>query len=144
MTQGRQGEGQLSGWHPKAWFDPIADAGEGALGRRDDRQIWVSFPHERHPPPTLYIWLCCALAVGAIPAKAGAFCIGWDKSFPNYDSAYYSVSHEFRRAKYVVKTKVVGETWVGEDGLPKPLQPRRAYSTITALRVLQRMMPIDG
>jgi hypothetical protein len=54
---------------------------------------------------------------------AGAYCIGWDKSLPNYDPAYYSVSHEFQRAKYVVKVKVIKETWVGEDGKTKPLQP---------------------
>ncbi len=57
------------------------------------------------------------------PAIARAYCIGWDKSLPNYDAHYYSVSHEFRRSEYVVEVQVLRETWLGEDGKPKPLQP---------------------
>ena len=63
-----------------------------------------------------------AIALGA-PSAARAYCMGWDKTLPNYDAQYYSVSHEFRRAKYVIKAKVIQETWVGEDGKPKSLQP---------------------
>ena len=57
------------------------------------------------------------------PGEAKAFCIGWDKSLPNYDPRYYSVSHEFKRATYVAEIKVLHETWIGEDGKPKPLEP---------------------
>ncbi|HET8611211.1 MAG TPA: hypothetical protein VFL92_00415 [Sphingomonas sp.] len=46
-----------------------------------------------------------------------------DKNLPNYDPQYYTVQHEFRRAEYVVKAKVLKEIWLGEDGKPKPLQP---------------------
>lgn len=54
---------------------------------------------------------------------ANAYCVGWDKSLPNYDPKYYSVSHEFKRAKYVIEAKAIRETWLGEDGKPKSLQP---------------------
>jgi len=57
------------------------------------------------------------------PATARAYCIGWDKSLPNYDPLYYSVAHEFRRSEYVVEVKVLRETWLDEDGKPKPLEP---------------------
>jgi hypothetical protein len=70
----------------------------------------------------VYVGLAWAVAVAA-PDAARAYCVGWDKTIPNYDAHYYSVSHEFQRAKYVVKAKVVREIWVGEDGKAKPLQP---------------------
>lgn len=57
------------------------------------------------------------------PSASWAFCIGWDKSLPNYDPHYYSVSHEFRRSKYVVEVRVLRETWLDEDGKPKALEP---------------------
>jgi len=64
-----------------------------------------------------------AVALVSVPAAAGANCLGWDKSLPNYDPHYYSVSHEFRRSRYVIEGQVVRETWLGEDGKEKPLQP---------------------
>lgn len=64
-----------------------------------------------------------ALALGAMPSVAFAYCIGWDKNLPNYDSRYYSVDHEFRRSQWVVKAKVLKETWIGEDGQENSLQP---------------------
>ena len=70
--------------------------------------------------------LLCALAVAGalgLPRIVDAYCIGWDSSLPNYDPEYYSVAHEFARAKYVVTGRVLKETWLGEDGKPKPLQP---------------------
>ena len=57
------------------------------------------------------------------PATARAYCIGWDKSMPNYDPNYYSVPHELLRSEYVVEVQVLRETWLGEDGKPKSLQP---------------------
>ena len=74
-------------------------------------------------PPKFYIWFWCALALGTVPANARAFCIGGDKTFPSYDPQYYSVDHEFRRATYVIKAKVIRETWLGDDGKEKALQP---------------------
>ncbi|MGH7022821.1 MAG: hypothetical protein ACREEB_04420 [Caulobacteraceae bacterium] len=71
----------------------------------------------------LCVWLQCALVIGLTPASASAFCIGWDKNLPSYDPLYYSVSHEYRRAKYVIRAKVIRETWLGEDAKPKPLEP---------------------
>ena len=53
----------------------------------------------------------CALVFAALPVGASAYCIGWDKSLPDYDPRYYSIEHEFNRAKYVVKVKVFGETF---------------------------------
>jgi len=64
-----------------------------------------------------------ALALGAMPSVALAYCKGWDKTLPNYDPQYYSVDHEFRRSQWVIKAKVLKETWIGEDGQGKPLQP---------------------
>ena len=64
-----------------------------------------------------------ALAFGAMPSVAFAYCIGWDKTLPNYDPGYYSVSHEFRRSQWVIKAKVTKEMWIGEDGREKPLYP---------------------
>jgi hypothetical protein len=58
-----------------------------------------------------------------LSGKAGAYCLGNDKSLPGYDPEYYSVSHEFRRSKYVVKARVLREIWLGYDGKEKPLQP---------------------
>ena len=67
--------------------------------------------------------ICLCLAVGMMPTVAKAYCVGWDKEVPNYDPDYYSVSHEFRRSKYVIRAKVIRETWLGEDAKPKPLKP---------------------
>jgi hypothetical protein len=63
------------------------------------------------------------LAALCPPTAASAFCIGWDKRLPNYDPQYYSVPHEYHRAKYVIVARVIRETWLGEDGRPKPLRP---------------------
>jgi len=68
---------------------------------------------------TLIVGLLCV----ALPSAAAAYCAGWDKTQPNYDPRYYSVDHELRRSQYVVKAKVLKETWIGEDGKRKPLQP---------------------
>lgn len=59
----------------------------------------------------------------SFPAAARAYCLGWDKTLPGHDPRYYTVSHELRRAKYVVEAVVTRETWLGEDGKPKALQP---------------------
>jgi hypothetical protein len=66
-------------------------------------------------------------AVAWLPLHANAYCIGWDKSLPNYDPNYYSISHEYRRSKYVVKARVVRETWLGLDGEPRTLEPPFQY-----------------
>ncbi len=63
------------------------------------------------------------VAISSAAGSAQAFCVGWDKTLPDYDPAYYSVSHEFRRSKYVVEAQVLRETWLGEDGKPRALQP---------------------
>jgi hypothetical protein len=63
------------------------------------------------------------LSLGTMPSSAFAYCVGWDKTLPNYDPQYYSVSHEVRRSEWVVRAKVLKETWVGEDGKDKALQP---------------------
>jgi hypothetical protein len=78
-----------------------------------------------------------------LSGKAGAYCLGNDKSLPNYDPKYYSVSHEFRRSKYVVKARVLREIWVGYDGKEKPLQPpfqhgyAGAYYDVKVLQVFK-------
>lgn len=69
------------------------------------------------------VTVAAVLALGAMSSGALAYCVGWDKTLPNYDPHYYSVSHEFRRSKWVVKAKVLKETWIGEDGKEKALQP---------------------
>jgi hypothetical protein len=57
------------------------------------------------------------------PIAVNAYCIGWDKSLPNYDPKYYSVPYELNRAKYVIAARAISETWIGEDGKEKPLKP---------------------
>lgn len=57
------------------------------------------------------------------PVSACAYCVGWDQSLPNRDTKYYSVVREFSRSQYVVRAKVIRETWIGEDGNVKSLQP---------------------
>jgi hypothetical protein len=42
---------------------------------------------------------------------------------PGYRADYYSVRQEFARAKFVIEATAERETWLGEDGKPKPLQP---------------------
>jgi len=64
-----------------------------------------------------------ALALAAMPSVALAYCVGWDKTLPSYDPHYYSVNHEFRRSAWVIKAKVLKETWIDEDGKVRPLQP---------------------
>lgn len=59
----------------------------------------------------------------AYPASSSAYCVGNDSTLPNFDAQYYSVSHEFARTKFVIRARVIRETWLGEDGRPKPLQP---------------------
>jgi hypothetical protein len=66
-------------------------------------------------------------AVAWLPLQANAYCIGWDKSLPNFDPNYYSISHEYRRSKYVVTARVVRETWLGLDGKPRALEPPFQY-----------------
>ena len=63
------------------------------------------------------------MAALSAPAMTQAYCVGWDRELPNHDPRYYSVSHEFRRAKYVVQVRITRETWLGEDGKEKPLEP---------------------
>lgn len=63
------------------------------------------------------------LISGSAFSGANAYCVGWDTSRPNYDPRYYSVSREFKRAKYIVDVRTVREVWLGEDGKPKPLKP---------------------
>ncbi len=58
-----------------------------------------------------------------MPVIALAYCPGSDSSLPGYDPDYYSVSKELARSQYVVVGRVVSETWLGDDGKPKPLQP---------------------
>ena len=68
--------------------------------------------------------LAAVIAVaGAMPSAALAYCVGWDKTLPSYDPHYYSVSHEFHRSKWVVEARVLKETWIGEDGKDKALEP---------------------
>ena len=83
----------------------------------------MTFIPARAPIVLGIIWLLCVVTFGALPSTARAYCVGWDKSLPNYDPRYYSVSHEFGRSKYVLEARVVRETWLGEDGKEKPLQP---------------------
>lgn len=52
-----------------------------------------------------------------------AYCPGLDPSLPGYAPGYYSVPNELKRSRYVVVGRVIGETWLGDDGKPKPLQP---------------------
>jgi len=63
------------------------------------------------------------MALGSVSSPALAYCVGWDKTLPNYDPRYYSVGHEFRRAEWVIKAKVLKEVWIGDDGKEKPLAP---------------------
>lgn len=70
-----------------------------------------------------HLWLLAGLMLGALPSSALAYCVGWDQTLPKYDPLYYSVEHEFGRSQYVVKAKVLRETWIGENGKVKPLQP---------------------
>ena len=60
---------------------------------------------------------------GALGSAAHAYCVGWDKTLPSYDPHYYSVNHEFHRSKWVVEATVLNETWIGEDGKEKALEP---------------------
>lgn len=66
----------------------------------------------------LVAWI---VAVTITPTQAYAYCVGTDQSLPNYRPDYYSVQKEFGRAKFVVEALVQKETWIGDDGKPKPL-----------------------
>jgi hypothetical protein len=71
-------------------------------------------------------WIVGVLASTGVlwgPAVALAYCPGWDKSLPDYDPNYYSVPQEFNRSDHVVEVRVLRETWLGEDGKPKRLEP---------------------
>ena len=70
-----------------------------------------------------YLSLSLIVVGQLIVSNARASCIGWDKSRPDYDSHYYSISHEFHRAKFVIEARAIRETWLGEDGKAKPLKP---------------------
>ena len=72
-------------------------------------------------------------AVAWLPLQASAYCIGWDKSLPNYDPNYYSISHEYKRSKYVVKARVVRETWLGLDGKPRALETPISVQSSTTM-----------
>jgi hypothetical protein len=72
------------------------------------------------PSLVAFLFLCVA---SWVPGTGNAYCIGWDKSLPNYDPKYYSVSHEFKRTKYVITGRVITETWLGEDGKESSLKP---------------------
>ena len=61
------------------------------------------------------------VAVVSAPGAASAYCAGADKTLPNYRPDYYSVPMEFGRAKFVIEGVVTNETWLGDDGKPKPL-----------------------
>lgn len=69
-----------------------------------------------------------ALVLAVLPSSVSAYCVGWDKTLPHYDPHYYSVSHEFFRSSFVIKARVVKETWIGEDGKEKKLQPPFQYN----------------
>jgi hypothetical protein len=61
------------------------------------------------------------IAAASAPTVASAYCPGADRTRPNYRPDYYSVPMEFKRAKFVVEGVVTNETWLGDDGKPKPL-----------------------
>jgi len=64
-----------------------------------------------------------AIELAGGPTLARAYCVGADKTLPNFDPAYYSVSHEFERSRYVIEGRVLREVWIGDDGKPRPLKP---------------------
>jgi hypothetical protein len=64
-----------------------------------------------------------AIVLAGSPTLARAYCVGADKTLPNFDPAYYSVSHEFERSRYVIEGRVLREVWIGDDGNPRPLKP---------------------
>lgn len=73
--------------------------------------------------PTARNWrflLCVAVAIA--PSTAAAYCPGTDRNFPAYNPRYYSVAKEFARSRYVILGTMERETWLGEDGRPKPLK----------------------
>ena len=61
-------------------------------------------------------------ALSFVASAVRAYCPGTDKTFPGYNPHYYSVAKEFERSKYVVVATTDRETWLGEDGKPKPLK----------------------
>ena len=77
----------------------------------------------------LAMWASLGLVVGGLPSFADAYCVGRDTESGYYDSRYYSVSHEFRRAKFVITARVLREAWLDEDGKPKTLKPPFQYGS---------------
>jgi len=73
--------------------------------------------------PRYSVALALLVSLTILAGRASAYCPGNDKSEPDYDPEYYSVSHEFSRSPYVVKARVIRETWLGDDGKPKALHP---------------------
>ena len=73
--------------------------------------------------PSMKISALAFLMIWFLPSIADAYCLGHDRTLPNYDPAYYSVTKEFARAKYVVRAKIIKETWIGDDGKPAALKP---------------------
>lgn len=61
-------------------------------------------------------------ALSLTPSVAWSYCPGTDANFPGHDPHYYSVSKEYARSKYVIIATMDRETWLGEDGKPKPLK----------------------
>jgi hypothetical protein len=64
-----------------------------------------------------------ALAMTGLAAAANAYCAGYDQHWSGYEPHYYSVAHEYHRSDFVVKARVLTETWIGENGKPRPLKP---------------------
>ena len=76
-------------------------------------------------PSSISSWASQVLlaAALALPKMVGAYCPGTDPEFPNHSPNYYTARQELARSQYVVVGKVLTETWLGEDGNPKPLEP---------------------
>jgi len=68
-------------------------------------------------------WLGIVLAMAGLPTTLHAYCVGYDKSWSGYRPDFYSVAQEFRRSDFVVEARVLRESWIGDDGKPKRLQP---------------------
>ena len=61
------------------------------------------------------------MAAWAPSAASAAYCAGTDKTLPSYHPDYYAVPKEFGWSKFVVEAVVTSETWLGNDGKPKPV-----------------------
>lgn len=72
---------------------------------------------------SLRIWqLFVGAALSLAPSNAWSYCPGAGRDFPGYDPRYYSVAKEYARSKYVIIATMDRETWLGEEGKPKPLK----------------------